>query len=159
MFIHKGNISFNFKDALFHEFRDALETKELDIRAKKKYLFIFEECVSNVLDYYKKNSALDKNFLLSFNFLNNETGKCILETKNYINNADCDSIKNKFLEITTKNKQQLDLSIRKNIYSNNTSNNAGIGLMQIAKKFDAEINFNIEKFDSDFSYLTLHIIA
>lgn len=152
----------NYEDISTETLINIIESNEKLAKRKaqlRKVMFLSVEAIQNIQRYSAHlKSGGDYYFL----FFDGDSYQII--TQNIIHNKDGQSLKNRLDDLVSKDNTELDELYLKKVESGEaTEKGAGLGLIEIARKTNKSIRYEIKKINEEYSifnlYFTIPIVA
>jgi hypothetical protein len=144
--------------------KTSLSYEDLSSNASKTIFSVFVEQVTNMLMYSAEKEVfekMDKNEVSTGMLLLGHKGRThFIQTGNVIRSDSVETVKNKIDHLNTLDKKELrqyHREIMRNGDDNPDSKGAGLGLIEIARRVSAPIEYKFEPIDEDLSYFTMYV--
>lgn len=161
---HKGDLTFELIGEKLSELNKIMNEMAMELNSKKIMYSIMVECLENIYRHFDMDSDeipvtnpdFDTEFILEQ--LDNET--FVLKAGNLIWNRNVEKLREKIELVNSLNKNGL-----KELYKNTireitfkNRNNAGLGIIDIAKLSGNKLDYEFKKVNDELSYFRLFII-
>ncbi|MEQ8714969.1 MAG: SiaB family protein kinase [Cyclobacteriaceae bacterium] len=162
LLLYKGKINFNIVMAIIEILETGVEEIEEDRALKRKFYASATESLQNMVNHMKPVESS------SYDFFESNSGMIMvvvrgryykIVTGNYISNEHKDSLSNKIDLINRLEPGQLK-ALYKRILSEShmdDSGNAGLGLVDMARKTGQKLRYSMSAIDEHYSYFNFEI--
>lgn len=153
-FVFNNNISSVNRNEVFLSYKKWLNNYLFDKVKINNSFFVFDETISNIIDYYEANLINGKCYILVS--ITNESINFII--KNNILNISTPTLVSYLNQINNSTDEALKRLIKLNLLHNESGvKNAGIGLIMIRIKINSHIDYTIQSLDNKFDEITLNL--
>lgn len=153
-FVFNNNISSVNRNEVFLSYKKWLNNYLFDKVKINNAFFVFDETISNIIDYYEANLINGKCYILVS--ITNESINFII--KNNILNISTPTLVSYLNQINNSTDEALKRLIKLNLLHNESGvKNAGIGLIMIRIKINNNINYTIQSLNNEFDEITLSL--
>ncbi len=161
---YKGEFTSELLTALIHILEAKMEELGTDFRVRKRVFNVIIECFQNLyhhIDFYDfRNEKLEvrKPALIIVKY---KDGDFIVNTGNYVMTKDVPKLEKRLSFINTLNKNELRELYLEQLNKGKISSqgNAGLGLIEIARKTKEKLIYNFVKKDSKISFFSLKVVV
>ncbi len=153
-FVFNNNISSVNRNEVFLSYKKWLNNYLFDKMKINNAFFVFDETISNIIDYYEANLINGKCYILVS--ITNESINFII--KNNILHISTPTLVSYLNQINNSTDEALKRLIKLNLLHNESGvKNAGIGLIMIRIKINNSINYTIKSLNNEFDEITLSL--
>lgn len=148
--LRKGDFSEESILPIFNLFEANLKLSDKDLRIQKNSLYILIEMLQNINRHaYEIDGKHEGIFLVTLN----DDGHYTLETGNLITSEKASNLERDLSELSQLDKIQLNKKYRDQLMSDEDSTNgAGIGLIEMFRNCEGKINYSFNKISEDLVY-------
>lgn len=154
LILQKGQFSQDVVMSLFELLEGSLKNN-IDSSAVSQKLYLVIELLQNMSNY-SLETAKGKSGIFQIKL--GEKGETIFETGNYLSNAEADNFNSHLIELKNLGKIELlkryNKELRKGLKENDKPN-AGIGIMEMLKLTQGNLDYHIEPIDDKKSFIVL----
>ena len=158
--VYHGLISSEKADTLINIFEQLIGQNEASVKIQKRAFYILVEALQNVVRHQAKpDSPLTRNGgTLIFQYLD---GQFMFTLKNLVETGHTDSLKKKIDSLNKMNKDNLNKYYKKILKNDVLSDKggAGLGLIEIARKSENTLHYDIREADDTYSYFYLNMLV
>jgi len=165
--IYCGPIWSNGIDGLAEMLLKRLEYEELPLSASQSVFSVFVEQMNNMMMYSaeKIQQKSDSGKLVEASkgiyILGVKDSTYFIQTGNVVSSSSADILKSRIDHLNTMDKKELRQYYKQQMKADNNnpeSKGAGIGLIEIARRSSAPIEYKFEPFESGLQYFTMYVI-
>ncbi len=158
--VYHGLITSEKADVLINIFEQLIGQNEASIKIQKRAFYILVEALQNVIRHQAKpNSLLTQNGgTLIFQYLD---GQFMFTLKNLVETVHTGPLKKKIDSLNRMNKDSLNKYYKKVLKNDVLSEKggAGLGLIEIARKSENTLHYDIREADDTYSYFYLNMLV
>jgi len=153
-FLYKGVISVEVVNELLKIVKKKFNAIYIDYSLRKKIYNIAVECLENITQHSKNGGPEDSIFIIGV-----EREIFFIGAGNYVTDNDAINLGSQLNLIQGKSKDQLKTMYRKKMTSQveDLSNNAGLGLLDIAIKSGNSIDYSLHQTNPDEHFFTMQV--
>ncbi|MDG2228263.1 MAG: SiaB family protein kinase [Flavobacteriales bacterium] len=153
-FLYKGNITVDVVNILLQIVKNKFNEFKIDYSLQKRIYNIAVECLENVSDHGVSGSDIDSIFLIG-----KVDGVFIIGTGNIINNNVTNSLGSSLNKINTLDREGLKLIYKEKMTEQlgSDSNDAGLGLIDIALKANNKLDYQINPVNAGQDFFSFQV--
>ena len=153
-FLYKGNITVDVVNILLQIVKNKFNEFKIDYSLQKRIYNIAVECLENVSDHGVSGSDIDSIFLIG-----KVDGVFIIGTGNIINNNVTNSLESSLNKINTLDREGLKLIYKEKMTEQlgSDSNDAGLGLIDIALKANNKLDYQINPVNAGQDFFSFQV--
>ena len=162
--IYNGSVWAGGIEGYAETLKRRLAFDELPLSASQSVFSVFVEQMNNMLMYSEEKERCGKpgkgaaDVPMGLFLLGEDENTYILQSGNVIKNKNAESVKARIEHLNTLDKKELRQFYRERMKSGNDnpeSKGAGLGLIEIARRADAPIEYSFTPFDEGLSFFTM----
>ncbi len=153
-FLYKGVVNEDVVNAILEIIKKKFQELEIEYSLRKKIYNIAVECLENINDHRADGEESDSIFVIG-----KQEEVFYIGTGNFIDSYVSTTLSRGLEKINSLDREGLKILYKQKIKNevNNNSNDAGIGLIDIAIKANSKLEYRINPFDDDRDFFALNV--